>query len=48
MLVTIEMEPGKFMDYVKEGENEDLDVRGYGTTVMEAIADLVEQIRREG
>jgi len=48
VVVTIEMEPGKFKAYVKEGENEDLDVCGYGTTVMEAIADLVEQIRREG
>jgi len=47
VVVTIEMEPGKFKAYVKEGEDEDLDVRGYGTTMMEAIADLIDNIKAE-
>jgi hypothetical protein len=48
VVVTVMMREGRYKSYVLEGENEDLDVRGYGDTRMEAIADLNDKIKAEG
>ena len=44
VVVTAQLGDGRYKAYITEGEGTDLDVRGYGSSRIGAIADLVKAI----
>jgi hypothetical protein len=47
VVVTVMLKTGQYKACVQSGENEDLDVRGYGHSRLAAIADLNDNIAKE-